>query len=280
MNTSQGLKSGRRLGSGFQWIFWLLSGGLVSCALVQVALFSRLDPGNSWGLGYGIGAAVLLLLAMAYGVRRRFMKTATQWKLGRARNWLRVHLGLGVLFLLLVFLHSGLRLPHGVLTWWLLLLSLWVVLTGGLGWGLQKWVPKALSGLDTEVLYERIPSLCETLKVRAERIAGQSDEPVRLLYERLLMPELEKPNRRLRYLIDNQGGRSLHWREVAYLRDILDPEEAGRLMELETLVRTKLELDVHFTLQPLLRWWLVVHLPPAIVLFGLVLVHIGTVVYY
>ena len=270
----------RRSSSSLKWLFGALAGCAVSLPILQVVLFSRLDPGNIWGLGYGVAAAILLVLAMAYGVRRRFMKSATRWKLGQARTWLRVHLGLGLLFLVLVVLHSGLRLPHGVLTWWLLLLSFWIVVTGALGWGLQQWVPKALSGLQTEVLYERIPDLCEGLAARAELIAAESGEPVRLLYERLLQPELDQPRRRLRYLIDNQGGRSLHWREVAYLREFLDADESSRLTELETLVRTKLELDVHYTLQPLLRWWLVIHLPPAIALFGLVLVHIGTVVYY
>ncbi|MBZ0111651.1 MAG: hypothetical protein K8J08_04250 [Thermoanaerobaculia bacterium] len=256
----------------------LLALGLL--VIVQVTWFSELDPGNAFGLGYGIAAAGLLALAMAYGVRRRFMKTATRWKLGKAKVWLRFHLALGVLFLALTLVHSGLRLPRGVLTWWLLILSVWIVATGLVGWFLQRWVPKALSGLETEVLYERIPELCQSLKERATLLAAGGEEPVRLLYERLLEPELAGPHRRFRYLVDVQGGHNLQWREIAYLRDFLAAEEKKRLMELESIVRTKVELDVHYTLQPLLRWWLVLHLPPSIALAGLVAVHIATVVYY
>jgi predicted exporter len=167
-----------------------------------------------------------------------------------------------------------------VLTWWLLILSVWIVATGMLGWFLQRWVPKALSGLETEVLYERIPELCQSLKERAALLVAGGEEPVRLLYQRLLEPELAEPHRRFRYLVDVQGGRSLQWREIAYLGEFLAAGEKERLTELEAIARTKVELDAHYTLQPLLRWWLALHLPPAIALAGLVGVHIATVVYY
>ena len=45
-------------------------------------------------------------------------------------------------------------------------------------------------------------------------------------------------------------------------------------------MRTKLELDVHRTLQRPLRWWLYVHVPPSVLLLALVAVHLVTVLYY
>ena len=54
----------------------------------------------------------------------------------------------------------------------------------------------------------------------------------------------------------------------------------GALDELQQAVRTKAELDVHFTLQSTLRTWLWVHIPPAIALLALVVAHIGLVLYH
>ncbi len=41
----------------------------------------------------------------------------------------------------------------------------------------------------------------------------------------------------------------------------------------------KAELDVHLSLQRALRVWLVLHVPPAIALLGLLAVHIFAVLY-
>ena len=41
----------------------------------------------------------------------------------------------------------------------------------------------------------------------------------------------------------------------------------------------KAELDVHLSLQRALRAWLVLHVPPAIVLLGLLAVHVFAVLY-
>ncbi len=276
---SGGGKVGRRR-FGLGRLFLLPALAALVWVPFQVRFFAALDPGNAWGMGYGIAAAVLLVVAMAYGIRRRFQRVATRLRVGRTETWLHIHLGIGALFLVLVLVHSGLHLPQGVLTWWLFLLSLWVVASGVVGWALQQWIPKSLSGLETEVLYERIPSLCRDLQERAALLAATCQEPVRLLHERLFEPELRQPRRRFRYLIDKSGGRNLQWREVAYLAAVLDEAETERLEEIETIVRTKIELDVHYTLQPLLRWWLVLHLPAAVALTGLVVVHVLTVVYY
>jgi hypothetical protein len=61
---------------------------------------------------------------------------------------------------------------------------------------------------------------------------------------------------------------------------LLPTEEREKLDELERLYRAKLEIDAHFTLQRPLRWWLYAHLPPAIVLLALLLLHLYTVLFY
>ena len=69
-------------------------------------------------------------------------------------------------------------------------------------------------------------------------------------------------------------------RRVDYLSRLVDEDDAQRLEELRTLMRTKLEMDAHYTLQKALRWWLYLHVPGGLVLTVLVAIHVFAVLYY
>ena len=253
------------------------------CALALAAnvWLAELAPSSAWGTAYGIAAAVLALAAAVYGVRRRAARAASRWGAGKARAWLDFHIWGGLLFALLVLMHSAFRLPSGWVTWWLWLLSLWTVASGVVGRLLQRWIPRVLaSGLSTEVLYERIPALVEDLRQRAEKVAGESDEAVRSLYFRGLAADLAAPRRRWIYFFDITGGVSRRLAEFTHLRPLLATEEAARLETLESLYRTKLEIDAHYTLQRALRWWLYAHLPASFLLLVFLLLHLYTVLFY
>jgi hypothetical protein len=59
-------------------------------------------------------------------------------------------------------------------------------------------------------------------------------------------------------------------------------DEAGRakLGALVDLVRQKFELDAHASLQRALKGWLVLHVPPAMLLMGLLAVHVLAVLLF
>lgn len=269
----------RRSGSG-----WMLTSlGLIVLSWVAFALlatFSEIRPGNVWGMTFGIAAALLLVLSGAYGIRRRAQRVASRWKLGSASSWLALHVWGSLLFLVCVLLHSGLSLPKGLLTWSLWLLSLWTVLTGLVGLGLQRWLPKALATLSTEALYERIPELCEKLRARALEIVEASSEPLPRLFERRLERVFAGPRYRFRFFLDVTGGIGSRLEELDYVRRFLEPAEKEKLDELRALYRTKVELDAHYTLQRALRVWLTFHLPFSMLLAILVAVHVLVVLTY
>lgn len=253
------------------------------CALVYALNLASEDPlaGSVWGLSYGIAAALLLLATALYGVRRRAMRLVSRWHLGSARGWLGFHLYGGLLFFLLMLMHSAFRLPTGALTGWLWGLSLWVTLSGLAGRLLQQWIPRVLSsGLELEANYDRIPQLVEEISVQARKVAAASPPSLQALYERTVEPAVRAPQRRFKYFIDITGGVGVQRREFDYLRGFLAGEEERQLDRLEQLFCSKLELDAHYTLQQPLRWWLYLHVPPSILLLLLVLVHVATVLYY
>ncbi len=275
-----GLEATRRLAERWRLGF-AVTAGLCLLALAINMLFFELRPASVWGLIYG-GAAALLLLGVAlYGVRRRLMSLASRRRAGRARSWLHFHVYAGLLFALLVLMHSGFRYPSGWITlalWWL---SLWSAASGLLGLGLQRWLPHMLtSGLSTEVLYERIPELIGELRLRAQTLASASGEGVMALHDRRVAPALERPRRRWIYLLDITGGIKAWLKEFQYLESFLDDAERARLEELEEIYRTKLEIDAHYTLQQVLRGWLWLHVPVSLLLLAFLAVHVTVVLLY
>ncbi len=256
--------------------FWI---AVAVCLAVYAlnAFVGRVHPASAWGLGYGIAATVLFVAALLYALRRRLMKVRG---LGRSWLYLQVHVYGGALFLLLVLMHTGFGWPQGVLTWWLWALSLWVVGSGLLGIVLQKWLPTLLSsGLTTEVHYDRIPDLVGEIRRRAEALVESADYAVRRFYRDDLAPALAAPETRLAYYLgasDVDG----HGRQFSALGAMLPAEERATLAELQELVRTKREIDAHYTLQRALRGWLLLHVPVSVVLLALLAFHIFTVWYW
>lgn len=256
--------------------FWIVVG---VCLVVYLAnaLFGQVHPGNALGLGFGILATVLFIAVFAYALRRRLMRLRP----GRTWYYLQVHVYGGTLFLLLVFMHSGFAVPQGVLTWWLWLLSIWVVGSGLLGIVLQKWIPMLLnSGLSIEVHYDRIPELITDLRQRAETLVKSCDYATREFYRKTLAPVLASPQTRLIYYLDVTGGIQARTEQFDYLRALLPDDEQQKLDDLQAMYKTKLEIDAHYTLQKALRWWLYLHVPVSLVLIVLLALHIFAVVYY
>lgn len=271
-----------------QWVrspFWLrvFIIATLACVLVYAVnlIVSEVHPGNWWGISYGTAATILMVGAGMFGLRRRSMKRAANKSVGKSRDWLQFHLYAGTLAAVLVLMHGGFTLPSGPLNWWLWGLTLWVTVSGLAGVVIQRVVPRMLaSGLTTEVVYERIPELVAQIREGAEKLVETCTDPVRDFYRKNLAPALAIPQPRAIYYVDITGGIQSRTRQFDYLRQVLSAEEREKLDRLETMYRTKLEMDAHFTLQRVLRVWLYTHVPLSLVLLVLIAIHLYVVWYY
>lgn len=251
----------------------------VACFLMYAlnAWLYEINPGNWWGMAYGILASLLMLGAGLYGVRRRMLKR----DLGDSKVWVKFHVYGGVLAGLLVLMHTGFRLPHGLFNWLLWLLSVWVTVSGLLGVALQRWIPTILSsGLSIEAMYERIPELVAQLRERSEKIVGSCTDPVKDFYRTNVAAALVAPQPRLIYYIDVTGGIQSRIKQFEFLRRVLSAGEKETLDKIQDMYKTKLELDAHYSLQRSLRWWLYTHVPLSLVLLLMIALHVWAVWYY
>lgn len=237
-----------------------------------------LGPTSPLGLALGVAAAMALLLTMLYSVRRG---AAGIRVLGPTQWYLQIHLWAGAAFLILFVLHTGVREPQGVLSLTLWVVSLWVVVTGAVGLVLQRIIPRLLESASSfEVHLRRVPELIEELKARAQAAAGRAEPRVRAYYEQRLAPEMDGPRMLGAALLQDPRMSSRATGDVEILRRTLPAEGVAALEELRELRASKHELDVHYTLQRILRGWLYLHLPVAIVLLGLVALHVFLVFYF
>ena len=115
-----------------------LSAAVLDAALAR-APWPALAAGSRLRVAYGLAGAMLVAFAGLYGVIRRLPRFRF-----RMAVWLRAHLWLGVLGVMMLVIHGGYRTGGGVTAalWFSLAL---LCLTGGYGSYLQKTLPPAIA---------------------------------------------------------------------------------------------------------------------------------------
>ena len=234
------------------------------------------SPKRGLGLAFGFLATALFVFEMLYPFRRPKARP-----LGTAKAWAQAHVYLGTLAMLAVLIHAGFRLPRGLLGWALLLLSLWTTASGLVGVWLQKWIPAALAeGLHVEALYERIPALIEQLVAEADTLMAGADEVGERFYRTEVRPSLSRPSPSWGFLLDVRASRDRALEPFRRVGEFVDPAQRTLIDDLMSIYTEKIELDAHYSLQGILRRWLVLHVPTAGLLMGLLAVHVFAWVWY
>ena len=255
----------------------------VTAALGLVSLFSFTAlswrwpwlPGRPGGMFFGILAGLLFINAGLYPWRRRLQARP----LGTVQRWLHLHVYGSALGLGFVFLHIGFTLPSGVIGWLLLLLSIWTVGGGLAGVWLQRIGPLILARrVAVEPIYERIPEMTQRLAAEADLVAARAPEALGKAYAARIRPRLIEPKASLGSILGASPIEGEMLRTLSEVRALLAEGDRSKLGELEVIIRDKVALDTHFSVQRVLRSWLILHVPPAMLLLGFLAVHVIAVV--
>lgn len=153
------------------WFFGTAVAGVVTLALF--AWSDRATPGGASGgttagLWFGIvGTGLMVFCGLLSALRR----VPSWWWLGSRQFWLKGHIWLGSLSLLVIFCHSGFRFGGGLekLLWIVFAL---IIVSGFVGLILQQVLPSVMSRrVPNEVSFEQLPHYCDVLKSRADGFA-------------------------------------------------------------------------------------------------------------
>jgi hypothetical protein len=168
--------------------------------------------------------------------------------------------------LILFAIHVRFRPPTGWFEIALTFLFAIVILSGIFGLMLSRQIPRRLTTIGSEVLFERIPAHRRFVLDRAEKLALASSS------ETQAATLLDFYTKNLRWYFESTPpfwanlvgtGRTLSriLEKVEDLKRYTNVREKEILVELADLAREKHRLDYHYSLQGVLKAWLFVHIP-------------------
>ena len=229
--------------------------------------------------GYALFAVVLVL--GFFKARKRLLVLP----LGTVREWMLGHVVLGGLSVPLYFQHTGTLWPDGRYEQAIAAAFYVVTVSGIAGYILQRILPHRLADLEGEVIYERIPNELAALREEIEALVFKAVKELGSdTLGRYYTESLEWFFWRPRFLIGHVlgSGRSAGWirSRITALRRYLNEGERAYLGRIEELALRKNRLDAHYALQSVLKFWLFVHLPAAVLLVLLACWHLLVVNIY
>ena len=224
--------------------------------------------------------AVLLVLAL-FNARKKLAMVP----LVRSAYWLAIHVVGGISAVVLFFIHTGSVWPGGGYEQALALVFYLVSLSGIFGYVVQRIHPKRLVQTDLEIIFERIPAELAELREKAEaEIRTCTEETGSDTLARHYMETLTWYFRRPRFFVNNAlgGDAGNHWLRNQYrtVDRYLNDAERAYLDRVDELARTKAKIDVHYACQSTMKNWLLLHLPLAAALLGLMFWHVIVVNVY
>lgn len=223
---------------------------------------------------------IMVFLAM-YNSRKKLAMIP----LGKASTWLQLHVIGGFAALCVFWTHTGEFWPRGGYERVLALLFYLVSLSGILGWMIQMYYPHLLTDSGVEVIYDQIPAELANLREQAEAIVlNCTTETGSPTLARHYLERIDWFLRQPRFFFYNAIGseKSRSWRRQQHNNVIryLNSREQKFLDELSQIIDYKLELDLHYAAQTIMKCWLMVHVPLAAALMLVAVWHILVVHIY
>jgi len=253
--------------------------------------------GTVIGIVYGSVGFGFMIFAGLLSLRKKF----PVWRMGRTSTWMRGHLWLGLISYPIILFHSGFSFGKGTLTWWMMLIFTFVILSGILGAVLQEYMPKMMTQqVPFETIYAEIPrvrgQLLDEADMKVAEVTGitvnesaiaaaagdtggvvvttvQMEEDVRneltRFYDHELRPYLEQAGAGRLPIAD----RSLSVGMFANVRTRLPEVVHPVVGDLESICEEKRQLDHQMRMHRILHGWLLIHVPLSLALLLMGAVH-------
>lgn len=236
-----------------------------------------LKPSGLIGHGLGIIGSLMIIIGLfSYMARKKIRKLS---RLGLLRNWLEFHIFLCTLGPLLVLYHTAFKFGGIVaLSFWSMIA---VVLSGIIGRYIYIQIPRTIEGREL--------SIAEISNMRNELIASirdsyNVDKSVIDLMENSLAihPELENKAFIFRLITHNRLDRLILQNIKSELqknnltRSVFN--QVIRLCKKEIALNRRIEMLV--SLQNLFKHWHVVHLPFALIMLIIMIVHVTVAIVF
>ena len=238
-----------------------------------------LKPSGALGHGLGIVGTLMMIVGVGvYMIRKRYRKF---FNIGYLKHWLEFHIFLCSVGPVLVLYHTAFKFGGIVsVSFWSMVL---VVLSGVVGRFIYLQIPRTIQG--HEISINDLNSIKEKLAIKVRSVMSE-DSSTLLEFERVSSADRYKSFR----LITAVG---------FFVRDFFDIKRVMRMlkMRIKLLGIGKLERDELLkaakseiiiarriallrTSQKLFHWWHIFHLPFAIAMFVIMVIHVAVTIIF
>jgi hypothetical protein len=232
-----------------------------------------LKPSGAWGHGFGIIGTLMMIIGVGvYMIRKRYRKF---FNIGYLKHWLELHIFLCSVGPVLVLYHTAFKFGGIVsISFWSMVL---VVLSGVVGRFIYIQIPRTIQGHELSI--NELNSMKESLALRIRQVLSEDSST---LYN-------------LESIADTNRYKSLRLTAATslFIRDYFSTKHLIRLFRNkmkflglnksetnELIDAAKSEIDIARriaflrTSQKLFHWWHIFHLPFAISMFVIMVIHV------
>jgi hypothetical protein len=238
-----------------------------------------LKPSGALGHGFGIIGTLMMIVGVStYMIRKRYRKF---FNFGYLKHWLEFHIFLCSVGPVLVLYHTSFKFGGIVsVSFWSMVL---VVLSGVVGRFIYLQIPRTIEG--QEISINDLNSIKEKLAIKVRSVMSE-DSSTLLEFERISSADRYKAFR----LLTAVG---------FFIRDYFDIRKVMRLLKMrikllgigktekdELIKAAKSEIIIARriallrTSQKLFHWWHIFHLPFAIAMFVIMIIHVAVTIIF
>lgn len=237
------------------------NGMIALIAICLIALFVVAQRNSLQNASFTTGYILLgaLFFLASFNLKKKLPFLAF---LGRSTTWMQAHIYVGFASVAVFVIHIGFSIPNGMFETILAVLFAIVATSGIYGLFITRLIPKRLSALNEEIVYERIPALRNQLAQTANSLAvglAAKNPMFAEFYVERVAPFLHR-GRGFSYSIRPTG--TMRRNLVSELNDMnryLSKDERQIGTELRGIVQRKDDLDYHRVMQGRLKLWLFFH---------------------
>jgi len=240
---------------------------------------NSLKPSGTLGHGLGIIGTLMMTVGVAiYMIRKRVKKL---FNLGYLKHWLELHIFLCTVGPLLVLYHTAFKFGGIVsVSFWSMVL---VVLSGVAGRFIYLQIPRTIQGI--ELSDQDLKVLKEQLAIKVRGVLSE---------DTMALAEFERVASTERYanfkLLTAVG---FIFKDIIYIRKVLrllkkrvnylNLSSSGKKEIMKTAkeeIKVARSLGMLRTFHKLFHYWHVAHLPVAIAMFVIMLIHVGVTILF
>lgn len=242
-------------------------------ALIYFATYNPLLLANNYDSGWILFG--LFVLLATYNARKKLPYPP----LFKSSTWLQFHIYAGTFSALLFLIHTSFSFPTGgfdnVLYWTVFAL----ILTGFIGLLLSRTLPKRLTDIGQEVIYERIPQFRLQCLEEADQLVlavteQYSNRAIQDYYIATLRPYLSQRPSCIEQFFSTNRKSQVIVRDINNLFRYLRDEEIVIAKQLQDIVERRADLDKHYCYQHILKAWLFIHIPLTFSVLVLLALHV------